>query len=203
MKQASTSCFWCRLCVCLSSLIRYTFLNDAHILPGKLFKRNTHLLYICAHVILWMSVTCSCLFNWVYTRIEFVVNNNSPTSMLEVFNGVPAAIFFVPDFVASIISPGLLVKTASILQYKTIWFKFVQIWRCYILWDSIWCVIVLVPLLVVASGVLVQILPKSFNTNGWFQDLTFIVFLFQIKTSTSFISGFFCFSRQSQQQAQQ
>lgn len=84
---------------------------------GKLLKRQAHKLYICALVLLWMSITSSFTITWLYTRIPFVDDDSSPTSVLDAVTGSPVAIYFIPDFVGSVISQSILV-TALHFAFK-------------------------------------------------------------------------------------
>lgn len=85
---------------------------------GNLQKRQAHVLYICALVVLWMSITSSSISYWFYTRIQFVVDNSSSASILKAIHETSNLIFFVPDLVTGVVSQSILVTAILLYAYR-------------------------------------------------------------------------------------
>ncbi|KAF5324145.1 hypothetical protein D9619_011132 [Psilocybe cf. subviscida] len=95
----------------------------------KLVKRRAHVPYICALVLLWMLITCSLIISWLIACNAFVVDNSSPVSIMAAFDNRLPIVEAVPTIVAIVVSNGII------------------IWRCYVIWRTIWSLAILVPLL--------------------------------------------------------
>lgn len=121
-------------------------------ITGKLFNRRAHVPYIIALVVLWMSVTTSLLSFWVKDYRAFVVNDSSPIStmvMIEDFSNTFGVAALVVSYV---VSNGILVNYHNCLSRNELT-RVTQIWRCYVLWHTTWCLTALIPLLLASTGV--------------------------------------------------
>ncbi|KAF5313782.1 hypothetical protein D9619_013725 [Psilocybe cf. subviscida] len=108
----------------------------------KLVKRKAVGLYLVALTILWMSLTSYFIFDWVRARNAFVINNDSPQTILDAYrnfaNNTPATTILV----ATITSDGIL------------------IWRSYVFWEKKWTLGVLTPLLLASSVCTISFIAK-------------------------------------------
>ncbi|KAF5313795.1 hypothetical protein D9619_013709 [Psilocybe cf. subviscida] len=139
---------------------------------GKLLKKRAHVPYICALVLLWMCVTSSVIISWAASRDIFVVNNGSLVAMLAELDIPRSFSTFVPVFVASVVSNGIL------------------IWRCYVLWGTRWIMAILITLLLASSAANVYFAIIPFGHFSALFSLGLALFLFAATTvcATAIIS---------------
>ena len=135
---------------CLEEVFGYND-NDT---PGKLLQRRAHAPYICALILLWMSIMGSLIISVNLIRNAFVVNNSSPQSILVELAKPSSSldVAVLPTILATVISDAIIVRVLrSILSNSP--HPNSQIWRSYVLWNSLWSVTIPIPLLLSALGV--------------------------------------------------
>lgn len=82
-----------------------------------------------------------------------MVDDNSLMSILKSIDNIPLLVSSIPGIVASAVSDGIVVKTPRFIRLESCSFNFPQIWRCYVLWNAIWTLFILIPLLLSSLGV--------------------------------------------------
>jgi hypothetical protein len=99
----------------------------------KLVKRKAVGPYLFALTVLWMSLTSYFIFDWVRARNAFVINNDTPQSILIAYltfaNNTPS----IAVLIATVVSDGIL------------------IWRSYVFRQQRWVLYVLIPFLLASA----------------------------------------------------
>ena len=72
--------------------------------------------------------------------------------MLTAIDNTPLLLSSMPGIVAGAVSDGIIVKIFQFIHSEIRSFKPTQIWRCYVLWGSIWTLFILIPLLLGSLG---------------------------------------------------